>query len=172
MKLSKDNIIRYADKYDNRYNSTPDSHIEEEIKQWFESNRFLDRDNFLKLCRWKSPRPRKSYEQNRDDFVREITAFSLSTNNEEARIKSLLILNGVQYPVASTILHFAFPDRYPIMDFRAIWSLEWQQPKAYTFEFWQNYCKKIRSISKRYQLTIRTVDKALWQYSKEKQNGR
>jgi len=55
------------------------------------------------------------------------------------------------------------------MDFRAIWSLGWQQPKYYTFDFWQNYCKKIKEISKKVGENIRTIDKALWKYSKQNQ---
>jgi hypothetical protein len=50
------------------------------------------------------------------------------------------------------------------MDFRVIHSLGWKQPSAYNFGFWQRYCRRIRAISKRYELHIRTVDKALWKY--------
>lgn len=31
--------------------------------------------------------------------------------------------------VASVILHFAYPDDYMILDFRAVWSLGIRQPK-------------------------------------------
>lgn len=63
--------------------------------------------------------------------------------DERVRIESLLGsrrgLKGVGYPVASTILHFAFPSSYAIMDFRVIQSLGWKQPSSYTFDFWQRY---------------------------------
>jgi hypothetical protein len=55
------------------------------------------------------------------------------------------------------------------MDFRAIWSLGWKQPKNYTFEFWGKYYKEIQNIAKKFNVSVRTVDKALWQYSKENQ---
>jgi hypothetical protein len=102
-------------------------------------------------------------------LIKEVTRLSLETECEEARIKLLTILKGVSWPVASVILHFAFPEKYPIMDFRAIWSLDWEQPKSYNFDFWQKYCTEIRKISNETGLTIRQIDKALWQYSKNNQ---
>ena len=103
--------------------------------------------------------------------VREITRFSFATESEEAKIKSLLVLSGVSYPVASVILHFAFPDRYPMLDFRVLWSLGLEQPTYYTFDFWEKYRNEIKGITRRIDETIRTVDKALWEYSKEHQKN-
>jgi hypothetical protein len=42
-----------------------------------------------------------------------------------------------------------------------------EQPKSYSFNFWQSYCEKMREIAESVQEDIRTVDKALWKYSKE-----
>lgn len=72
--------------------------------------------------------------------------------------------------VASAILHFAFPNKYPILDTRVLWSLGWEQPKYYTFDFWQKYCNEIKGISEKVGENIRTIDKALWEYSKENQS--
>ena len=148
-----------------------DEYGEKELKEWFKNNRYLDKEKFIRLGRWKSRRPVKHYKNNSDDLVKEITKFSLATINEEARIKILFILNGVSWPVASVILHFAFPDKYPIMDFRVIQSLGWEQPKSYSFDFWQKYCNKIIELSNKLDIPIRTIDKALWQYSRENQNN-
>lgn len=169
MKLSKQDIIQYAEKYDQRFLKTKEAEIENEVKSWLKNNRFLNKDKFIKLCLWKSPRPKKSYEKNSEQLIRELTKFSFQTKSEEAGIKSLTCLSGVSFPVATTILHFAFPDKYSIMDFRAIWSLGWEQPKLYTFEFWEKYYKEIQRLSNKFSLPIRTIDKALWQYSKDNQ---
>jgi hypothetical protein len=120
---------------------------------------------------WKSKRPRRHYESDENDglTVKEITKFSFKTRSEKARIESLLALKGVSWPVASAILHFAFPEKYPIMDFRVIWSLGWKQPSSYDFSFWQRYCIKIHKLSRKYNLPIRIVEKSLWKYSKEHQ---
>lgn len=167
MKLfSKKQILELAKRYSYK---TKDELVEVEIKKWLKNHRYLDRDKFIRLCLWKSARQRKNYEKNDDLTIKEVTRFSFSTKSEKARIESLQILYGVSYCVASTVLHFAFPDRYPIMDFRVIESLEWEQPKRYSFDFWQKYCDKMRKLSKKYNLPIRTIDKALWTYSKESQ---
>jgi hypothetical protein len=169
MKLDKQTIIKYAEKYDQRFLKTKEAEIENEVKSWLRKNRYLDKENFIKLCLWKSPRPKKSYENNSEELIKELTAFSLQTKSEEAGIKALTCLSGVSFPVATTILHFAFPNKYSIMDFRAIWSLGWEQPKQYTFEFWEKYYKEIQKLSKKFNLPVRTIDKALWQYSKDNQ---
>lgn len=167
--LTKENIIKYAERYDFQYIKNNEDVAEMEVKSWLENNRFLNKEMFMKLCLWKSRRPKRQYEKNCEDIIKEITRLSLSSDNEEARIKILMCLQGVSFPVASTILHFAFPDRYTIMDFRAIWSLGWQQPKNYTFEFWDEYNREIKKIANQFNVTMRIVDKALWQYSKENQ---
>lgn len=167
------NIIKeYSKKYDANYQNNPDSIIENDLRNWFSKHNYLDKKHFIKLGLWKSKRPKKQYESNSDELIKEITKFSISSKNEEVKIKSLFVLRGVSWPVASVILHFANPDMYPIMDFRAIWSLGWNQPNSYTFEFWQKYCNEIRDLSKKLDLSIRTIDKALWQYSKENQRNK
>ena len=171
MEITKEKIREYAQKYDKRYKGSNDEIVEKEIKEWFRTNRYLDKERFKKTALWKSKRPQKHYENNDNQTIEEITQFSLAAKSEQAKIKVLLapVLSGVSYPLASVILHFAFPDKYPILDFRALWSLGWEQPKYYTFDFWQKYCDRIRGISKETGESIRTVDKALWEYSKEHQ---
>jgi hypothetical protein len=172
MRISRRNILKYANKYDDRYKNTTGEKIEIVMKCLLKKQRFLKRIDLEKIGMWKSRRPEKHYKSNNDLTVREVTAFSFNTKSEKARIESLRILKGVSYPVASAILHFAFPNKYPIMDFRVIWSLGWEQPSNYDFDFWQRYCEKIRDIAKILNLPIRTAEKALWEYSKEYQHPR
>lgn len=170
MEITKKKIKEYAERYNQRYKGSDDEKIEKEMKEWLKKNRYMGREGFVKIGLWKSKRPKNWYEKNDDLTVKEITTFSFATKCEKAKIKSLLVLNGVSYPLASVILHFAFPNRYPIMDFRVIWSLGWEQPKYYTFDFWEKYFIEMRRISGKLQEDIRTIDKALWEYSKENQN--
>lgn len=165
-KFSKKKILKLAARYSYKVKDKP---LEKEIKDWLKSHKYLDRKRFIKLCSWKSSRQRKNYEKNDDLTIREVTRYSFSAKSERARIKLLMTLDGVSYPVASTILHFAFPNKYPIMDFRVLWSLDWKRPKTYNFDFWKKYCEKIKKLAKRLKLPIRTIDKALWTYSKENQ---
>lgn len=173
--LTKQKILCYADRYDEKFNGTEDFFVEKELKDWLLEHKYLNRDKFIKLGLWKSKRPKRHYEnsKNTDEFVKSITSLAFNTSNEKEKIESLLSINngikGVSWPVASTILHFAFPDLYPIMDFRVIWSLGIEKPKSYDFQFWTEYCNKVRAIAGKFNQSIRTVDKALWEYSKEYQ---
>jgi len=166
MILNKENILEYAVRYD-REATSGDTNIETKLKRLLKEQRFLGRADLIEIGTWKSPRQKRRYEANNDATVKELTRFSFSAESEEARVGALLALNGVSYPVASAILHFAFPEQYPILDFRAIWSLGWAQPSSYNFEFWKKYYTHIRELSRDMDLPIRAIDKALWQYSKE-----
>ncbi|VAW36610.1 hypothetical protein MNBD_DELTA02-874 [hydrothermal vent metagenome] len=172
MELSKENILKYARKYTTRYFDTPDGVEENALKEKLRHQDFLTRDDYINIGLWKSKRPRRHYESpsNSDSLVREVTAFSFSSKDERVKIEKLTSLKGCSYPVASVILHFKFPDRYPILDIRALWSLGKTQPgSSYTFDFWWDYVQEIRELSESLKIDIRTIDKALWYYSKENQ---
>ena len=132
--------------------------------------RFPVRDiAFLVVCRWKSPRSQPRCRTNSPEFICEVTRCALSTPAERLRIEVLTLMNGVSWPTASVILHFFHPDDYPILDFRALWSLKSAVPQPYEFVFWQAYTRHCRKLSKLSGVSMRTVDRALWQFSKENQ---
>lgn len=171
MKLTRDQILKYSEKYDLRVKGAPDELVERELKGWFRINKYLDRQRLIKLGVWKSQRPLKHYSHdlNTDETVREITSFALSSKNEYIRIMALQFLRGVSWPVASVILHFAYPDDYMILDFRTLWSLDVKQPKQYNFDFWLKYIELVKKTAREFDVSLRTLDKALWQYSRENQ---
>ena len=81
----------------------------------------------------------------------------------------LTLLDGVRWPTASVVLHFFHKDRYPIVDFRAPWSMSMDVPNQYSFDFWWKYAGYCRVMADRAHLDMRQLDQALWQYSKENQ---
>lgn len=129
----------------------------------------LTKPQLRRVARWKSPRSAGHVEENSPDFVREITGFALSTSNERARIEALTLLDGVLWPSASVILHLYHREPYPIIDFRALWSLSAEVPPQYSFAFWSEYVRVCRSLAQRAGVPMRTLDRALWQFSKENQ---
>jgi hypothetical protein len=54
----------------------------------------------------------------------EITGISFGTTSERVRIEALTLLCGVNWPIASTILRYCVREHYPILDVRALWSLD------------------------------------------------
>ncbi|MEN6335325.1 MAG: hypothetical protein ABFE01_13835 [Phycisphaerales bacterium] len=171
MMVTRQNLLTYAAMYDSRYRGV-DSEIEDGMKCRLARQHYLRRGDLVSIGRWKSPRPSRYYLENGDSRTRQVTQMSFGNPDERQRIESLLGskggLRGVGYPVASAILHFAFPNTYPIMDFRVIESLGWDVPSSYTFDFWQKYCTEVRKVAREHDLAISTVEKALWMYSKEK----
>jgi hypothetical protein len=156
----------WADRY-----SAPreEEDIEKRITPSARERGYLQRDEFLELCRWKTPRSQPRCETNSDEFVREVTRTAFGTRNDELKIRVLLLLTGVSWPTASVILHFCDAERYPILDVRALWSVGFRTMPAYTYALWREYTSFIRAIGDRTRLSMRTIDRALWQYSKERQ---
>ena len=80
------------------------------------------------------------------------------------------MLDGVGWPTASVLLHFGHAEPYPILDYRALWSCGVPRPPSqYSFGLWWPYTRFCREITRRYGISMRTLDRALWQYSKERQ---
>lgn len=151
-----------------RYSYPGDGAIEARVKPARIRGHLL-RGEFLALCRWKTPRSQPHCRRNHDDYIRQVTRIALSTTNEELKIRVLLLLDGVSWPTASVILHFCDRGKYPILDVRALWSVGLRRVPAYSFMLWLGYTRFIRGISSRTGLSMRTIDRALWQYSKERQ---
>jgi hypothetical protein len=130
---------------------------------------YLSKKDFLALCEWKTLRSRRFCKTNGEEFIRSVTSTALTTKNEQLRIEVLTLLCGVEWPTASVILHFCSTDRYPILDFRALWSLSSEVPKKYDFKFWWEYTGFCRRLAGETGATMRTLDRALWQFSKANQ---
>jgi len=102
--------------------------------------------------------------------VQEATGIALAATSEILRIQNLLCLKGVGWPTASVVLHWFHDEDYPILDFRALWSLGIEKKMdEYRFDFWMAYVQFCRNLAAENELSMRVLDRALWQYSKENQ---
>jgi len=160
------NLIPY---WASRFNEKEDALIENEIAPQVRARGYLTRDEFLTICHWKSPRTRKHIEGNNEEFIQAVSQTALSTANEQLRISILTLLRGVNWPTASVILHFCHTDLYPILDFRALWSLSVDVPAQYNFDFWWSYTGFCRKLAIETGESMRRIDRALWQYAKDHQ---
>ena len=130
---------------------------------------YLTKEEFLAVCAWKTKRSRSRCAANAADRVQ--TAVRLALSMEDSRIKMgiLRVLDGVDWPTASVILHFFDRLPYPILDYRALWSLGLERVPVYSFALWEEYTTSVRGLCRRTGYSIRIIDRALWQYSKEKE---
>lgn len=165
LRFDKKDIPAWAGRYD-----YPGDTEVETVAHKNKGRGYLTKAEFQILCKWKTPRSQPKCALNSEDFIQEATGIALSTKHEELRIGSLMTLHGVSWPTASVILHFWHNDPYPILDFRALWSLGFdKQPTYYTFDIWTKYTGFCRRLAKESEVSMRTADRALWQFSSENQ---
>lgn len=154
-----------------QYDASSDEPVQGEIGPRCRAAGTIEKDDFLLICRWKSPRIVPLCAENSAELIRAVTMTALTTKCEELRIKAPTLLRGVNWPVASALLHFAHVDPYPVLDFRALWSLGWDLDgqRDFRFEFWWVYVEFCRRIATDWGVSMRELDRALWQFSKANQ---
>jgi hypothetical protein len=152
------------------YPTDYDHEVESVLAPMVRARGYFTKPEFEQLCKWKSPRSQRKVASNSAEYIEAVTRTALSTESEQLRIEVLTLLNGVNWPTASVILHFCHRESYPILDVRALWSLGVEAGKVtYNFDLWREYTLVCRGLVKNTGLSMREVDRVLWQYSKENQ---
>lgn len=119
------------------------------IKHYFKDENYWDmrkKENFLKEIKTSGQYPLKN-----KDIVRNI-------GNNSYR--------GVSFPIASTIVYFFSERNCPIIDVRAVETLQSYGYKDRVKDSydWVNYFNVCFEIIHKYGISFRTLDKALWIY--------
>ena len=126
---------------------------------------FYEPGEFADVARWKSPRSQRHVLANRGADVREVTAMAFAAP-ERFQHRVLTLLDGIRVPSASALLAVAFPDRHTILDFRSTEALkrlgEWDGRGGYVA-----YLHVCRQVAARLEIQLRTLDRALWRWSKD-----
>ena len=167
---SRDQILDYARQYDGelagiKYNTREQElNLGPRMKDAGERG-YMTRNDLLAVVTWKAKRAVRHARKNDEARVRKISGASFAAESEPARISGLLELHGIDWPIASLILHFAFPARYPILDTRVLAMLGGST--YYTPELWVEYTELCRNQAREYDVTLRELDKALWIYTRE-----
>jgi len=165
LKIPSSEFIKYSDNYEYQ---TDD--ILNDLVISAKENEYLTKPEFLKICAWKTPRSKPLCASNSEELIKEITNIAFTTNSDQLRIEILTLLKGVSWSTASAILHFCHKDEYPILDFRALYTLGYEEVPKYNYAFWKDYTEYCRKLGNQFNLDLRSVDRALWQFSKEHQN--
>jgi hypothetical protein len=123
--------------------------------------------NLKIIIEWKSARIAGLIEQNSDGDVAKALRFAADKRtSEQSAIDTLCGLKGVGIPVASAILMMVYPNQYTIIDFRALEALGVKKGED-TVEFYIQYLRKCKELAQVHHIDLRTLDRALWQWSKE-----
>ena len=139
---------------------------------------YFTKREFLEMCMWKSPRPKKHYMKNSEENILSISKKVFSTKFEKRRIELLTRLNGVSIPTASAILTLIDSKNYGVIDIR-VWQILYLygavkvKPKGINFNFknWYNCLMKLRYYSKKFHVSARDIDRILFFAHKDTQQG-
>lgn len=135
----------------------------------------IDKDTFQKLYDWKARRSKKYLDLNNYKLYE--SAFKeISDLKDEEKIKFYMKtkerkkLFGILDPVASTILHFMYPDKFPIKDVRTVGTLRdkdllgekvsYNDYRTEIFKIYDN-CKG--------EFSLHQIDRALFTYNEKKE---
>ena len=160
--FTPDQITIWARRYPEEY----DNSMLETTVPFMHAHGYLTKEPLVELARWKSRRIVSRIERNAPAFVEAVTRVALSTPNERLCIEVLRLLDGVNWSMASVVLHFGASDPYPILDYRALESLGWPEHTSCDFDFWRRYTDATRKLAQMHDVSMRTLDRALWAYSK------
>jgi hypothetical protein len=164
----------------NDYWETSSDKDKREEKEAFDAGRAIrDGDRSLetlkKIVHWKSPRVVHHLETNDQRKIE--TALDVAVNHTDAlnALKELQELKGVAIPVASAILTTIHPDRYTIIDFRALEALDHFEHDEAFYIAYLTFCRELSltaDLNEQVDLPgaskLRTLDRALWQWSASK----
>jgi hypothetical protein len=125
------------------------------------------RANLEAIFRWKTGgRGISRLSRNSDLEISEALRLAARAETERAAMAVLCGLGGVDVPVASAILTAIDPERYTIIDFRALESLG-VAATWHTVDSYLGYLDQCRNLARQNGITLRELDRALWQWSKE-----
>ena len=168
--LTRKRIRALARSFDRGEAATSSMRAERRVKARLRRRRvrgalYLTRGELRWLGEWKSPRIRPQIARNTEAGVRGLTEAAFLAGSDGMRLRVLLGLPGVGVAVASVVLHFADPDRYPIYDVRVRTALRRVGVKRRfppTASGWAVYAAVLRELAARHRVSLRTLDKALW----------
>jgi len=140
---------------------------------------YLDINDLDEIFHWKFRgqyyRQERNIQLNTDELVRKVTSYAFSVYGVDERdtirlmLKSLIILHGVQIPVASAIMTLCFPEKYCVIDRRGWRQIHGKEKKYgnYSIKEYLDYWSRIKSAAIKYEVTPQEVDMSLWQFDIE-----
>lgn len=172
--IDKTFIRKWSRVYDRVFQGSEDETEEKAIRAWLSTlpeTKYLDKEHFVRLGRWKTKRQTSNYKKNNAQIVQDVTRFAYQASGPLVKLNTLRQLRGVGVAVAATILHFLHPGLYPIFDYHARTTLKeeglWQrQIEDDSPQAWLEYIDTMRKLARSTGATLREVDKALFAYDK------
>jgi hypothetical protein len=126
----------------------------------------VSRPNLEAIYRWKSARRIGLLDNNTDAEIEQALKQAMAAADVKEAVEALITLAGVGVKMASAILTAINPERYTVLDFRALEALNVKTSE--NVDLYAQYVEDCRSMAKKYGVTMRDFDRANWQWSKDK----
>ena len=177
---NKDEILEWADRYTDA--QKPERKQKEkdvikirenvEARQTHETpGGYLTKCELMEMGGWKDRFARSNIKKgNSPERIKAVTREAFRPGDDWQKLKKLMGrcggLHGVGQSIASTILHLYDPERYPIFDPHALYSIRINKKDVeYDEKFWKEYVKFCREKAKCHGVCMRTLDRALYKFS-------
>lgn len=129
----------------------------------------ISKDTFIRILNWKAPRVKGIVKLDEFEVYAKTIRQALQAP-EDRKLEILVGLYGIGVPVGSTILHFIYPDRFPIMDIRTAETLHYAErieSKQRDLKRYPPFCSVILDIRQKHpRCSLRQIDRALFAYHK------
>ncbi len=155
--------------FEHQYNK-----LKEKVKIEISKSKTLKEETFKEIYGWKTRNRSKRHLDSDLKLYTKAISRLLNEPNIEKKIKTIADLSGIRFPVASTVLHFIYPEDFPIIDVRTVKVL-WDKgmldrklgDKINDYITYREKILKIKEICK--EFSIRSIDRALFTYSEKKE---
>ena len=119
------------------------------------------------MAQWKSRFTPSKIDNNRPGLIEDVTREAFRLNDDWEKLEKLTEIEGVAESVASVILHLYDRKKYPILDKHALCAIGIDHREVnYDAPFWRKYVNLCRTKAERYDVSMRTLDRALWKFGK------
>jgi hypothetical protein len=126
----------------------------------------LSLQNLRVIYRWKSHRRIGLLDKNTDAAIGQALKQAVCAKTIREAVDSLTCLDGVGVKMASAILTAIDSKRYTVLDILALQALGRENSESVTL--YVRYVEACGSMAKKYGVTMRDLDRANWQWSKNK----
>jgi hypothetical protein len=170
LKIDYEFISTWHPKYDQIANDeTAYRNLVALVKKEIEQKSTLSKETFINILHWKSPRVKGIVRLN-EFYIYEKGIADAYNAEEEQKLRILLRLYGIGTPVGSTILHFMYPDSFPIIDIRTAETLHYAgriESSLTDFVHYTPFRAEILKIERENPgFSLREIDRALFAYHK------
>jgi hypothetical protein len=174
---AEDDLQQFADKYWEKAGER-EKQLETEAYEAGASIRKGDYSlvNLEAIVRWKSERVVHYLIGNSEEKIRRVLAIAASPDSSlRDAVESLTQLRGIDLPIASAILAAIYPERYTVLDFRALEALGHARHNVDFYAEYVGFCKHLADcgiVKPQDNLPgpspLHALERALWEWSRSR----